>query len=59
MVDFALEQLDLDQHELVVQPFQLLEQVVDECEGIIVCLLLHVQADESHLEVLAQEALSL
>ena len=59
VVDFALEQLDFDEHELVVQPFELLEQVVDECEGIIVCLLLHVQADESHLEVLAQEALAL
>jgi hypothetical protein len=59
VVHFALEQLDLNQHELVVQALELFEQVIDECEGVVVGLLLHVQADEPHFEVLAQEALAL
>ncbi len=59
MVDSAFEELDFDEDELVIQAFELFEEAVDEGEGVIVGLLLHVECDETDLEVLAEETLTL
>lgn len=56
VVDTGLEELDLDKDELVIQSLELLEQAIDEGEGVVVGLLLHVKGDEARLEVLAEEA---
>ena len=59
MVDSAFEELDFDEDEFVVEAFEFFEQAVDEGEGFVVGLLLHVEADEAHFEALAEEALPL
>ena len=56
MVHPTLEQLYLDKSELVVQLPQLLDEVVDEREGVVVGLLGDVDGGEAGFELLAQEA---
>ena len=55
MVDAGFEQLDLDEHELVVEALELFEEVVDEGEGVVVGGLGHVERDEAGFEGLAEE----
>ena len=59
MIYPRLEKLHLDQYELVVQPPELFEQAIDECERVIVRLFLHVQLNQSCLELLTEETSSL
>lgn len=59
MVDTRFEELDFDQHKLVIQAFEFAEEGVDESECVIVRLLLHVETDESGFEVLSEERAAL
>lgn len=45
VVDAGFEQLDFDEHHLVIEAFELLEETVDEGEGFLVGLLLDIKAD--------------
>jgi len=56
MVDSRFKELDFDQDELVIEAFEFFEQAVDECEGIIIRLLGHIEGDETGFKVLSKEA---
>jgi hypothetical protein len=59
VVDAGFEELDFDKDKFVIEAFELFEEGVDEGEGVVIGLLLHVQPDEADFEVLAEEALAL
>ena len=56
VVDAGFEQLDFDEDEFVIEAFELFEEAVDESEGVVVGLLLHVEGYEARFEVLTKEA---
>lgn len=56
VVDAGFEQLHFDEDEFVIEAFELFEEAVDEGEGVVVGLLLHVERDEPRFEVLTEEA---
>ena len=55
VVDAGFEELDLDEDEFVVEAFELLEEGVDEGEGVVVGVFGHVEGDEAGFEGLAEE----
>ena len=55
VVDAGFEQLDFDQDDFVVEAFELLEERVDEREGVVVGVFGHVKGDEAGFEGLAEE----
>lgn len=56
VVDARFEQLDFDKDEFVIEAFELFEEAVDEREGVVVGLLLHVEGDKPRFEVLTEES---
>jgi hypothetical protein len=59
VVDSGFEELDLNEAKLVVEALELTEEAIDECEGVVVSLLGHVEGNEAHFEILALEGTAL
>jgi hypothetical protein len=59
MIHTRLKQLYLHQHKLIIQALQLLKKGIDQGEGIVVGLLLHIDGNQTCLEVLPKERSSL
>jgi len=55
VIDSRFEELDFHEHELVIQALQLLQQAIDESEGVIVGGFVHVELNETGFEVLSKE----
>jgi hypothetical protein len=56
MVNARLKELDFHEHELVIQSLQLLQQTVNESQGIVVGRFGHVELNETGFEVLSKES---
>jgi len=55
VVDTRFEELNFDEDELVIEPFELFEEGVDERERVVIRGFLNVEADETSLKGLTKE----
>jgi hypothetical protein len=56
MIDARFEELDFNEHKLVIQTLQFFQQTVDESQSIVVGCFGHVELNETGFEVLSKES---